>query len=313
MQYFFVFTALWIVPLWAATELKYPQGFQDFHVYAIDAIDYRASDFQGLVGAGRQILLKDFSILDMHPDYQHPFSSSVFTREFLLQRGSVHRGGVYAQDFLSLDRARVYGPLYSDFVSTVDSYYQGTAKIENAISFAQIAHSMWDMKRKLDGYAENNLHQSVRREGEYQILRANIQDKSQINWFRIGELSHLKIDGMTADELIVVELTGTRYHLQDLHWQLLGDTRAEQILFYFPRANYIEITRSGHDYGHRPDRFGIAASLFAPSARMLLYDALITGSLYAYHIRGDLGCHPGAQINQGKFRCFAEPGACQFE
>lgn len=296
-----------------------PKSYKDFQVYAIEAIDYSFSDFQGIVGSGGFINLKNFSVLDDRSQlggFKNPFPYSVFTKEFILNSGTIQQGGVYAQDSLILVNASVAGNISTKKAYIKNASIKGRTSKVPPLHFVNFQYDLYKFANNMsytDGKLPTyeKLTYGDRDLGYYQVFRAAEGDGKLMNVFSITNMRNFAISSNgDSREYFVIVNRDEHVDLSYLDIKLLDGTSPTKILFVFPYATTIKINNSGvSSLSGREVGLGIPGTIVAPHAEIFFTDGLVTGSIYAKTLRGSpetTGVNlPGGQVNYAPFVCFA--------
>lgn len=282
-----------------------PKSFSDFNVYASQDIVYAKSDIQGIVGAKNSITFSSFSVLDDREQlgfFENPFNYSVFTNTFALINGSISDGGVYSRDKAFIKYASIDGNVASNSAKIQSSSY-GYIKKPKYLNFDLITQSMHDYSNSI--LAKTNYIKNEYESGGYTVLKANDHNGKLENVFKLDKMTNLVIDSNGDDrEYFIIRNDSEEISMSYLDIKLKGDVSPNKILFFFPNAKNVRITASGvsTEDGYEA-RIGVPGTVLAPNAKIVFYNGLITGAVYAKELVGRDGIYPGGQINFGKFVC----------
>ncbi|MCO5143156.1 MAG: choice-of-anchor A family protein [Oligoflexia bacterium] len=249
-------------------------NLQNFLVFSKTSIQSQSSDYQGHTGALGSIELHNYEIAG----YLASASS------IQLIEGSV-RGYALAPK-VSLKRATAKRAPYSqelqnqlqaasyeiDSLSLKLASFQTTATVERStitIEHDRVVHG-------LKFSANKNL----------EIIDIRSEELEQTN--------NLIFDG---EGLLLVRIHGKHIDLQKKGTYIISNIRPEQIVFFFPDAQSIELSYSGGarnpvDNTH----WGIPGSIVAPKALVHFAEILVTGQMYVGQICTENGLN-GGQVN----------------
>lgn len=288
----------------------FPKLVTDFNVYAKQTINYKRSDFQGAVGSGDQILLENFSILDIPAQRIIKSKASVITRDFFLNSGKVFYGDVVATGQVSIQNGRVMSRgIYSPLINIINGGYTHGAYSNHPRRYPDLTHYNFQLDTILDRLNSwRSTARAAEHNNQWQVFSA-VEDDKRLNVFEVSSLSKnilISNNGDAREYFIIFINEKKNATLVNTNFKLINKAHRSNILFVFPEAKTLKIARSGSGLGDR--MVGIPASIFAPNTDVTFTDGLLTGSLFAKNLIGfDYSYNPGGQINNGQFLCFATP------
>lgn len=300
----FSFLLLVALPVGAQTwqprlvEFVEPQelGIFDFTVYSVRDIEHRSSDFQGVVGAGGSVVLRNFGIADT------------------ARRG----GGLVVGGDLTFNEGGIFGPLHVDRrltiansrVQGISTYGSGTPSSatvgfvgglqRRAVDRMDALHSRWALEFESASYYLAALRGVIVQPGnsaDGSYFWTDNPTGRALELRAYAERSVFHLDGTTGfnaltlrggpRDLFVVNIRGASLRLVGLNVTLDPSMRPDQVVFNFPDARDLEIA-------YVPDGvWGIPGTVLAPCANVSFYHGLITGGLYAGNL---IPAHHG-QVN----------------
>ena len=221
-------------------------GLFDHTVFTRDGITAECSDYLGKVSSGGPITLRDFMIDDSSGAPGCALNSA---DKVTFLRGKVLR------DINS------YGCISSKKLNQGQVSYARDVKTN--VDTASLTNELSDFSARLSS--------------------GGIPRSRSIN----VELptSQIVLKG-SSSEILIVNVMGRNPVIIDTNVTIQGDITPDQIIWHFPEATSLSITRSGMSPEELGFNVGMPGTFVAPNAEVFFQNALITGSLYARKLTG---------------------------
>jgi len=270
-----------------------PSHFSDFVLFSKESILGQRSDFQGPIGSLGAIRLEDFG-LRTEPEnrsiIQDPIQSAVYTNgSFDLIRGEIALGGVTAGGDLNLKNCRI----------------DGLAQSKGSVRGSRSCPAGKGFKSRISSLTPSpEVFQRQMDEISTKIETASRARSPKINWSSYTQLPQQLVLDAKGDptQVFVIRVAGnSRQVIRDATVFLKNGARAENILYFFPTADEILLTRTGSRNEQGAD-LGLPGTLLAPSAKLFAFDTRILGAAYVRDFDGTCTEDPTVQINAAPFR-----------
>lgn len=290
----------------ASAQCKNPQ-LTDFAAYAIESMDVRSSDYQGLAGAGTAIKSENF-LFEGNPATCLAVTTPGW---FELSSGralqAVEAGEVYLNHarvsgaVVSLGQARLSSstiagalrsPVRPQLNNSSRSSYHTQANFRT--QHATVAHQLYDASARMAALPASANLEGVQGalvvHGAGQTVVANLQAAA------FNSSARLIVLRGNPGQNFVVNVWGSEAILSGVRVILEGGVTPAQISWNFPQAGYLFIANTADGV------IGLPGAVYAPHAITEFYDALITGALYVRLITFDpaRGFRNSGQINRSQ-------------
>ncbi len=292
--------ASWVVvsqAVWASDK-GVPDHFSDFVLFARDSISGQKSDFQGPIGTLGSVELVDFGIRteSQHRDRdQDEILSAIYAGgDFSLVRGEVALGGVTSGGNIRLQSCQI----------------DGRAQASGVVSGTRSCPARRGVRNRMGALnPAPQLFQAQIEDAAYKLERAFLIKSPALNveWITHKSFPYSLVLDARGDShrKFVVRITGQNaLKISGVTVYLVNGARAENIVYFFPEATQIVLTRSGSRLENGVD-LGIPGTILAPKAELVSYSEKITGAAYVRKFNGVCGDEPTVQINAAPFESWS--------
>lgn len=258
----------------------------DYSVFTLNGIDASFADIQGAIGTTGNVELKHFQINATQAPTNFTIAASgkidLDSVEAIQQNGSWRNIGQMFASHYRIVRSGNVGKR-----NTYSSYYPEVIAQFNRLNQTLRGGTLLNVKKPNFSSLFFNANQTSSSVAFFEITDSELARTREIQFQGRKE------------QTLIIRVLGQNISMQDIGMELIG-VELGKVLFYFPEAINVQLTRSGYmgDLMRPVDqRTGVPASFFAPYACFNFTDGLITGSVYANSYDS---LHNG-QINFGLF------------
>jgi choice-of-anchor A domain-containing protein len=295
-HYLFNILSLAIALILSGSVAEANLQLKDFRVYAKENIEARASDYQGIVGAGRVIKLDHFAVVRARKQQALPAPYSNFNVYAGESVRFMSGGGVCTVDgFTDSGVALCDLPQGCQCRSSEGNLaWAGIASPRVAVAQHQV---LWSQR-----ISQQSLVNHRALSGEMDRLAAqldllpgvphgesifpagrncwNVFDV-QADHFRL--MDNLRFVGAPGQNF-VIRVHGDVINFRRKGITQFGGVEPSRIIYYFPEARTLNIAFSGAPNEAFGYPVGIPGTVLAPNANVSFHEALITGGIYARNI-----------------------------
>lgn len=289
----------------AAQTCRSPQ-LRDFAAYALETMDVKFSDYQGLAGAGQGIKAERFLFEGNRANCLAVATAGnfdLFSGSTLLpvEAGTAFlRNARVTGELVSLGKAEITSSTVAGIVRSPvrprlsNSSSQGhRAQAALRASHQLIAVQLFEASARMAALPASasveNAGGALVIQGAGATVVANLQAEA------VGQIKRVVLRG-GADQNFVLNLWGERAVLVGLQVILEGGVTPSRVSWNLPNVDFLFISNT-HD-----GVLGIPGAIYAPRATTEFYDGLLTGALYVRRIVFDSsrGFRNSGQINRSQ-------------
>lgn len=289
----------------AAQTCKAPQ-LRDFAAYALETMDLKSSDYQGLAGAGVGIKAERFLFEGNRANCLAVATAGnfdLFSGSTLLpvESGAAFlRNARVTGELVSLGKAELSASTVAGFVrspvrprlsnsSSQGHRSQAVLRTSHQLVAAQLFEASARMAALPVSATVETSGGAIVVQGPGAVVVANLQAEA------VGQIRRVVLRG-TAEQNFVLNLWGDRAVLVGLQVILEGGVTPSRVSWNLPNADFLFISNT-HD-----GVLGIPGAIYAPLATTEFYDGLVTGALYVRRIVFDSsrGFRNSGQINRAQ-------------
>lgn len=295
----------------------------DFTVFSKVNIEYARSDFEGMVGAGGDILVEDFSFVNATNNGVIAAGSLKQARGFIgstpvvtgktIQINALKANGALNSCEVYLDNTAVYGDIRANYLKVTTGYmgyetssYGSWKKISRGVCASKLAtltNDMISLGIDLDNLSKKcNELPGVVAEPVYGKLVLK-GDKAQ-NVFNVDGTVMSSVNEIIfqipASSTAIINVSGDRVVFEQMGIKL-NSADPKKIIWNIYEATSLRIRNAGGRDIVNGRGVGMPGTFMAPYADTTFNEALITGSLWVKNLDGNESGLNGGQVNDSLF------------
>lgn len=296
----------------------------DFAVYSKSNIEYARSDFEGLVGAGGDIVVEDFSFVNATNSGVIAAGTLKQSRGFIgsvpvvtgksIQLSTLKANGALNSCEVYLDYTQVSGDIRANYLKVTTSGYMNYEtssygawkKISRGVCTsreATLTNDMASLGIDLDNLSAkcNELNGEVVEVAYGRLVLKG--DKAQ-NIFNVdgtfmGSVRQILFQ-IPANSTAIINVSGSSVVFENLGVKLNG-ADPKKIIWNIYEATSLHIRHAGGSEIVNGRGVGMPGTFMAPQAETTFNEALITGSLWVKTLDGNEPGLNGGQVNDSLF------------
>lgn len=295
----------------------------DYTVFSKANIEYARSDFEGLVGAGGDIVVEDFSFVNATNNGVIAVNSLKQSRGFIgstpvvtgktIQINNLKANGALSSCEVYLDNTAIYGDIRANYLKVTTGYmgyetssYGAWKKISRGLCVQKqtsLQNDMISLGIDLDSlsFKCNELKAEITEIVNGKLILKG--DKAQ-NVFSVdGSLMAMVneiIFQIPKESTAIINVSGDSVVFERLGVKL-NSADPKKIIWNIFEASHLRIRNAGGTDKVNGRAVGMPGTFMAPNADTIFNEALITGSLWVKNLDGNESGLNGGQVNDSLF------------